>query len=120
MLSCSSDPHVGCSAALDALLLEKVLKVEEQVLEYADLTRLRSIAFGSFYMNGYPDSHRERGQVSVDVGDAEAVEMVVWVCVPVSPGRGLVFCELGMIQECQFEAQAAVILAEIGRKAGAM
>jgi hypothetical protein len=57
-------PHVGSStnqAALGALLLEKVLKGkvgldqwEEQVLEYADLTRLRSIAFGSFYMNKYP------------------------------------------------------------------
>ena len=57
-------PHVGSStnqAALNALLLEKVLKGEiglnrweEQVLEYADLTRLRSIAFGSFYMDGYP------------------------------------------------------------------
>jgi 2-polyprenyl-6-methoxyphenol hydroxylase-like FAD-dependent oxidoreductase len=56
-------PHVGSStnqAALDALLLEKVLEGkmgldqwEERVLEYADLIRLRSIAFGSFYMNGH-------------------------------------------------------------------
>jgi hypothetical protein len=73
-------------------MLEKVLKGKKQVLEYADPTWLRSIAFGSLYMNGYPDSHRERGQVSVDVGDAEAVEMVVWVCVPRFPRQGL---ELG-------------------------
>jgi len=69
---------------------------------------LRSIAFGSFYMNRYPNSHRERDQVSVDVGNAEAVEMVVWVGVPRFPGRGLVLCELGMVHECRFEAQAAV------------
>ena len=56
--------HVGSTtttqAALDALLLEKVLKGKvrldqwgERVLQYADLTRLRSIAFGNFYMNGH-------------------------------------------------------------------
>jgi hypothetical protein len=94
--------------------LEKVLRGKKQVLECADLTRLRSIEFGSFYMNGYPDSHGERGQVSVDVGDAEAVEMVVWVCVTPFPKAR------GMIHECQFKAQAAVILAEIRRKAGVM
>src|SRR2546429_8185149 len=56
-----------------------------------------------------PDSHRERGQVSMDVGDAEAVEIVEWACVPRFPGRVLVLCELGMIHECRFEAQAAVV-----------
>jgi hypothetical protein len=29
------------------------------------------------------------------------------------PGQSFVFCELGTIHECQFEAQAAVILIEI-------
>jgi len=79
-------PHVGYStnqAALDALLLEKALKGKNRSWSMRTLTLL-SIAFGSFYMNGYPDSHRECGQVSVDVGDAEAAEMVAWVCVPVS------------------------------------
>ena len=64
-----------------------------------------------------PDSHRERSQVSMDVGDAEAVEIVVWVCVLRFPGRGLVLCELAMIHECRFGAQAAVTLTGIRRKA---
>jgi 2-polyprenyl-6-methoxyphenol hydroxylase-like FAD-dependent oxidoreductase len=50
-------PHVACStnqAALDALLLEKMLKGEiplteweRQALDYAELTRLRSITWGA-------------------------------------------------------------------------
>ena len=56
-------PHVACStnqAALDALLVEKLLKKqidlagwERQVMEYAHLTRLRSITWGSWYQVGY-------------------------------------------------------------------
>jgi hypothetical protein len=53
-------PAVGSStnqAALDALLVLKgemgLDQWEEQVMGYADLMRLRSIAFGSFYMGGY-------------------------------------------------------------------
>ena len=56
-------PHVACStnqAALDALLVEKLLKGdititnwENQVMEYAYLTRLRSITWGSWYQFGW-------------------------------------------------------------------
>jgi len=33
-------------------------------------------------------------------------------------GRGLVFCELGMIHECRFEAQAAVIYRKLHGEQG--
>ena len=56
-------PHVACStnqAALNALLLEKLLRGEinlaqwkRQVLGYAHVTRLRSITWGSWYQVGY-------------------------------------------------------------------
>lgn len=56
-------PHVACStnqAALDALLVEKLVRGdidlaswEKQVLEYAHLTRLRSITWGDWYQVGY-------------------------------------------------------------------
>ena len=56
-------PHVACStnqAALDALLLEELLKDkislsqwEAQVMDYAHLTRLRSITWGDWYLVGY-------------------------------------------------------------------
>ena len=56
-------PHVACStnqAALNALLLEKVLEGEinlngweRQVMDYAEITRLRSITWGSWYQVGY-------------------------------------------------------------------
>lgn len=42
-------------------------------MEYADLTRLRSIAFGSLYMDGYLALIAKCGEVSLDVRDAEAV-----------------------------------------------
>ena len=61
---CQMQPNYGAStdqAALNALTLEKLIKEEitlsqweERVMEYADLTRLKSTAFGSFYLNGYP------------------------------------------------------------------
>ncbi len=61
---CQMRPHFGAStdqAALHALKLEQLLKGEislnqweEQIMEYADLTRLKSTAFGSWFMNGYP------------------------------------------------------------------
>lgn len=60
---CPFRPHVACStnqAALDALLLEKMLSGslslaawENQVMDYAHLTRLRSITWGSWYQYGY-------------------------------------------------------------------
>ena len=56
-------PHVACStnqAALDAMLVAKLLNSEiqlssweTQVMEYAHLTRLRSITWGSWYQVGY-------------------------------------------------------------------
>lgn len=56
-------PHVACStnqAAVDALLVEKLLKGEidlstweRQVLDYAYVTRLRSITWGDWYQVGY-------------------------------------------------------------------
>ena len=56
-------PHVACStnqAALNALLLEQLLKEEislasweSQVLNYAHATRLRSITWGCWYQVGY-------------------------------------------------------------------
>ena len=56
-------PHVACStnqAALDALLLEMMLRGdidlaqwERRVMEYAHLTRLRSITWGDWYQVGY-------------------------------------------------------------------
>ena len=56
-------PHVACStnqAALDAILVGKLVNGEMQlsswetrVMEYAHLTRLRSITWGSWYQFGY-------------------------------------------------------------------
>lgn len=56
-------PHIACStnqAALNALLLEKLLKNEidlkiweSEVLDYAHATRLRSITWGCWYQVGY-------------------------------------------------------------------
>lgn len=56
-------PHVACStnqAALDAMLVEKLLRGEinlesweTQVLDYAHATRLRSITWGCWYQEGY-------------------------------------------------------------------
>lgn len=56
-------PHVACStnqAALDALLIGKMLsggislaEWESQVADYAHLTRLQSITWGSWYQFGY-------------------------------------------------------------------
>jgi hypothetical protein len=53
---------------------------EEQVLEYADL---RSTAFGSFYMNGYPTLTAKVARYLWMLG----TQMVVWVCVPVFQGE---------------------------------
>ena len=61
---------------------------EEQVLEYANLTRLRSIAFGKLLHEQIPDSHRERDQVSMDVGDAESCgDSGMGLRTPVSQGE---------------------------------
>lgn len=56
-------PHVACStnqAALDAMLVRKMLsgeislaEWERQVVDYAHLTRLQSITWGSWYQFGY-------------------------------------------------------------------
>ena len=60
---CPFRPHVACStnqAALDAVLVERLLKMElslqvweQEVTDYAHLTRLRSITWGSWYQIGY-------------------------------------------------------------------